>query len=160
MADELDLDLDLDFNEDQGTINRTNKRIKALSEKFELSEKEKAELAQAKEAEIQARATAEKERDFYKGFNAISSKYQGASEYQDQIWEKVKGGYDMEDATVAILNKEGKLQPQQVPQREQVAGGSASTMMPSNDSKTPDEMSQDERRSALADAFAKGEITL
>lgn len=159
MADE---ELDLELEEDQQeNINRVEKRIKSLSEKVKLTSTERDELAKAKETETLARATAEKERDFYKGFNQVSTKYPGASEYQDKILEKVNAGYDVEDATISILAKEGKYTPAPIQaETGRAAGGSAATAMAGSDSKSPQEMSQDELRGALLDLEAKGEFHL
>jgi len=120
--------------------------------------KEKADLATAKaEAEAKALASA-KEAEFFKGFNTISSKYQGANEYQDQIREKVLAGYDLEDATVAVLNKEGKFTPTQHEERQPiVAGGSASIGITDSVGKSPKEMNRADLRSALQEAESKGE---
>lgn len=158
MADE---ELDLELNDEQENINRVEKRIKSLSEKVKLTSEERDEkdrLLQEKEGKL---ALASKERDFYKGFNQVSAKYPGASEYQDKILEKVNAGYDVEDATISILAKEGKYNPTQPKvEGERVAGGSAVTTMKGNDSKTPQEMSQDERRAALLDIEAQGGLNL
>lgn len=157
MADELDLELD----DEQENINKVEKRIKSLSDKVKLTSEERDELAKAKETLEQEKSSISKERDFYKGFNAISTKYQGASEYQDKILEKVNAGYDVEDATIAILAKEGKFTPQQPKiETEKVAGGSANTSFKGDDEKTPDKMSQDERLSELKKLEAKGELNI
>lgn len=161
MADELDLDLNEDNHGE--IISRKDKRIQNLSEKYENSEKEKADIAKSKE-EADARVkTLETEANFYKNFNQVSTKYQGASEYQDQILEKTKLGLDVEEATMLVLAKEGKFsQPQQdkVVEREIAGGGSAATRMSANAEKSPKEMSQDERRSALLDIETRGERLL
>jgi hypothetical protein len=158
MADEEELNLDNESNED--IISRKDKRLKSLNDSVRETKEELAKQAEEK-AKLQAeRDNASKERDFYKGFNQVATKYQGANEYQDKIWEKVQSGYDVEDATVAILNKEGKLIPNQpVVERESAIGGSANTNM-TGGSKSPDEMSQAERRAALDEAFAKGDLKL
>ena len=158
MADDLDLELE---SEEQENINKVEKRIKSLSEKVKLTSEERDEKDRLLVERDGQLANTSKERDFYKGFNAISAKYQGASEYQDKIFEKVKAGYDVEDATISILAKEGKFNPTQ-PQaeKERVAGGSATTAMKGNDSKTPQEMTQDERRATLLDAESRGELHL
>lgn len=158
MADE-ELDLELESEEDK--INRVEKRIKSLSEKVKLTSEERDELAKAKEAEATARANAEKERDFYKGFNQVSAKYPGASDYQDKILEKVNAGYDVEDATISILAKEGKFTPAQPKtESERAAGGSASIGITGKAEKSPNEMTQDERRAQLMELEAKGELHL
>lgn len=157
MTDELEFDLD-DNNNQEEIISRKDKKIRSLSEKYEFSEKEKSDLTRAKEeAEAKAQAS-EKESAFYKGFNQVASKYQGASEYQDKILEKVNAGYDIEDATVAVLNKEGKFIPQV--EREMAAGGSASTGITDNVDKTAKDMSQEDRRSLLLEMESKGEFRL
>lgn len=122
-----------------------------------LSEKVK-QTAEERDKEKQARETAEKELEFYKGFSKLSSKYPNAADYEDKIREKVLKGYDMEDAAIAVLNKSGKLMPQKV-EREVVAGGSATTN-PSQGSKTFKDMSQAERLAALREAEARGDIGL
>lgn len=157
MEDELDLDLNENNNEE--IITRKDKKIKSLSEKFEMSEKEKADLAKAKE-EAEAKANAlQKEAEFFKGFNTVSSKYQGATEYQDAIREKVLAGYDIEDATVAILNREGKFTPTApVEDRQPIGGGSASIGMANNSEKSYGEMNKSELRSALEETIAKGDF--
>ena len=162
MADENELDLELDNNEE--IISRKDKRIESLSEKYKLSEKEKAELETAK-AEAEARAeSAKKEADFFKGFNQVASKYPEASEYQDKILEKVNSGYDIEDATTSILIAESKYKPYKpiAPQvdKESVAGGSAATGITDNVEKTSDKMSRDEMRSQLLEMESKGEFGL
>lgn len=154
MLDELELDLNEDNQEE---INRKN-RFQQLSEKVKITAKERDELAQAKEQEAKARAEAEKERDFFKGFSQVSSKYEGASEYQDKIWEKVKSGYDVEDATVSILNKEGKFKPLVKEESFTAAGGSASIGITDQGEKTYDKMSRAEKLAALKDMEARGEF--
>lgn len=155
MADE---ELDLELDEEKENINKVEKRIKSLSEKVKLTSEERDELKGLNDSLTAEKHTLSKERDFYKGFNQVSTKYPAASEYQDKILEKVNAGYDVEDATVAILNKEGKLNPViPVAEKPTVAGGSATTTIKGN-AKTPEEMTQDEREAALKDYEAKGEF--
>src|SRR3990167_846331 len=159
MADENELDLELDNNEE--IISRKDKRIESLSEKYKLSEKEKAELETAK-AEAEARAeSAKKEADFFKGFNQVASKYPEASEYQDKILEKVNAGYAIEDATTSILIAEGKYKPI-VPQVDKgsAAGGSAATGITDKVEKSYGEMSREELGNALKEIESKGEKIL
>ena len=158
MAEE---DLDLELDTEQDNINRVEKRIKSLSEKVKLTSEERDELKGLNEGLTAEKHTLSKERDFYKGFNQVSAKYPGASEYQDKILEKVNAGYDVEDATISILAKEGKYNPSPAStERETAAGGSAATAMSGNDTKTPQEMTQDERKAKLLDLEAKGEFHL
>ncbi len=105
----------------------------------QLSGKVKIERDKAEEA-ITAQQTAEVERDFYKGFSETTSKYPQAAEHSDAILEKVKAGYPIEDATVSVLNSEGKLIPQKE-DKEVVAGGSATTNPPDSEKPSSD-MSQ------------------
>src|ERR1035437_610055 len=90
------------------TKNAVEERMQKLA-----NDKTKAEKA-AVEAEAKM-ATAEKERDFFKDFSGSISKYPSANEYQDAIKEKVMSGYTVEDATVSVLAKEGKLGTIQAP---------------------------------------------
>ena len=160
MENELDLDLDEDKNTEE-IISRKDKKINSFAEKLKTSEQEKADLA-TKEAEARQQAeSAEKERDFFKGFNSLSAKYPGASDYQDKIWEKVQSGYDAEDAAIAILAKEGKYTPE--PKKEEsggAAGGSAATSIVDTGDKTPAEMTQEERRAHLQELESRGEFKL
>ena len=157
MAEEETLDLNEDNQEE---ITRKDSRIKSLSDKVKTTSEERDALkTKAEEAEAKAVA-AQKDAEFFKGFNTVSSKYAGSSEYQDKIREKVALGLDIEDATKLIMVNEGKYVPPVVPvERESVAGGSATTSMPLGD-KTIEKMSQAELRSALVEAEAKGEFKL
>lgn len=140
----------IDIEQIDADINKENKveeRIRDLSGKVKLTSQERDELAEAKTALEQDKTKLEKERDFYKDFSATSAKYPQAGEFQDKILEKVQSGYSVEDATVSVLNSEGKL----IPQKEDVeivAGGSA-TITPPEGSKGPDDMTQAERRERL-----------
>ncbi len=119
---------------------RSDNRFKDLSEKVELTAKERDEAT--------AKATAlEKENEFYKGFSKVSSKYEGAADHQDKILEKYTAGYDLEDATISVLAKAGKLQ--NAPTRQSPAGGSASTAIQAGDDKPISEMTRAEKRAAL-----------
>lgn len=141
-------------NEEQN-INKTEERITKLSSKVKLT-------AEERDAEKNRADTAEKERDFFKGFTNVTTKYTNAHEYQDKIWEKVQVGYTVEDATVSVLNAEGKLVPTPVappPPPPPAAGGSASVTLPDGGAKSPGQMTQAERRSALIDAEKRGELS-
>lgn len=156
---EEELNLDNESNED--IISRKDKRLKKLNDDVREANEKLAKEAEAKTKAETDMANASKERDFYKGFNQISTKYQGANEYQDKIWEKVQSGYDVEDATISILAKEGKYTPPVGKvEKETVAGGSANTSMNTGGGKSINEMTQAEKRTALLEAEAKGELSL
>lgn len=159
----MDNELELDLNEDNSEeiISRNKKKINSLSEKLGLSEKEKEELAKAK-AEAEAKAeSAQKDADFYKNFNSVSSKYEGASEYQDKIREKTALGLDVEEATMLVMAKEGKYTPpiQQV-ERQSQAGGSASMGINDSIERSPKEMSRADLLSSLKDLESQGQKLL
>jgi len=151
-------ELELEVNED---ITRKDNRIKSLSDKVKTtSEEREAEKARADKAEAE-RLTAQKDLEFYKGFNTVASKYEGASEYQDAIREKTALGLDIEEATMLVMAKEGKYTPPTQPLvRESAVGGSASTGINDTAERAVDKMTQAERRSALLDIEARGEFKL
>ncbi len=154
-----ELELDLEGSED---INKTELRIKNLSSKVRDTANERDEAkAAAEKAQAEAESAA-KERDFFKGFSAISEKFPGASEFQDQILEKVNAGYSQEDAAVSVLNANGRLQSQ-APQQDirpigSAGGGSAATVLTDTSSKNVSEMTQAERREALLDPDRQAEL--
>jgi hypothetical protein len=148
MADDLDLD---QLEENINNNNRGRQRLKDLSERLINSKKQLEERDNLlKEKEV-ALTNASKERDFYSKFSDSTAKYQGANEYKDKILEKVKAGYDVEDATISVLAKEGKLPMAQpaVVETEVVAGGSATTAMKGDGTKPLSEMSRQEKREAI-----------
>ena len=161
MADELDLDLD-EIDQNQERASKVEKRIKDLSEKVKLTSEERDEQKRLLgERDVQLADTS-KERDFFKNFNPLTTKYPGSADYQDKILEKVKAGYEVEDATISILAKEGKFQgtPTPPPPRENPAGGSAVNTITGETDKPLNEMSRDEKRAKLLDAEVKGDISL
>lgn len=157
MADE-----ELDLNLDEEQVNPVEKRIKNLSDKVRTTAEER-DAERAANAEKEAKLLqAEKERDFFKNFNQVSSKYQGASDFQDKILEKVNAGYDLEDATISILAKEGKYQPQAVETpapKESPAGGSAINTMSGGGEKALGEMNLEEKKALVEEALNKGDIS-
>lgn len=158
MADEEDV---LTPSPEEEKNNQIEKRIKDLSGKAKSAYEERdAAKTQFEKAELERQA-ALKDAEFYKNFNTTASKYQGANEYQDQIREKVMGGYTMDDAMISILAKEGKYQPPVAPAPKPAspAGGSAPTNLVSGE-KTIAEMTQAERRAQLMEAERKGDIGL
>ena len=125
MENELDLDLDnIEAQEKQKLP--VKDRFAKLSSDYSQTKKEKEEVEVKLKTESDAKLQAEKERDFYKSFSQISSKHPEATNYQEQILERVNKGMDTEEATVAVLYKEGKLNvPQPQVDIGNVAGGSA-----------------------------------
>ena len=157
MAEELETSLE-DTSQNEN-INRAEERIKDLSLKTKTAYQERDEAAAKAQAEADARANAEKDRDFFKEFSTLTSKHPNAAEYQDAILEKVKSGYTPEDATVSVLNAEGKLSPITAPAPSySAAGGSASTIIPQGE-RGADQMTQAERREALLKANESGELS-
>lgn len=140
--------------------NKVEERIKNLSEKVRLTSEERDNLAKLKQDLEIERDTAIKEKNFYANFADSVSKYPEAAQFKDKIREKVLAGYDPEDATLAILAREGKLSQKQeaVVERESPAGGSASTNVPISGSKPVKDMSRDEKRAALLDLESNGEL--
>lgn len=125
----------------------------------DLANKVKDTAAERDAANAKAEA-ATKEAEFYKGFSKVSSKYEGASDYQDKILEKVNAGYDLEDATISVLAKAGKFQAPTTTQRESPTGGSATTTMNQGGEKSLSEMTHAEKREALLQGEAEnGSIT-
>lgn len=140
---EEELDLDLDVNEDKKNEERALKRNRDLSDKLKIE-------AEGREKAETERASALKEVDFYKNFNPLTSKYQGAGEFQDKIREKFMAGYDIEDATVSTLAKEGRLnQESPPPPKESPAGGSAVNAIKAEGEKTVNDMTREEKRAKL-----------
>lgn len=155
---ELDFELDPEFREEHR--DRNENRFKSLSEKVITASKERDEAKAQADAIAKAKEEAERERDFYKSFNSSATKYPGAGEFQDAILEKVKGGYDTEDAIVAVLAKEGRLGNQPAPVQQHDApraeGGSAPTVIESP--KPVSDMSADEKLAQLQELERSGEL--
>lgn len=152
-------ELNLDLGSDQGEELQVKNRFQKLSDKVKTTAKEKEEALAKVKAEEDARLKAEKERDFFRDFSKLSSKYPNATDYQDKILEKVNGGYTAEDATLAILAKEGKLQAPPPPPPDSPAGGSAATVITDSD-KDIGQMSKDDKRNVLLELEKKGENLL
>ena|SRR3990167_1249686 len=162
MADDLELDLD-DLDKDINNRNKVEERIKDLSSKVKLTSQERDELQASNKKLEDEKAAALKEKDFYASFSDTVSQYPNAKDFKDKIKEKVMAGYSVEDATVAVLAKEGKLattpseniqpEPKQSP-----AGGSATTSPPTQGQKPISEMTREEKRQALLEAEARGDV--
>lgn len=126
-------------------LNRAEERIRQLSEKVELTAKERDEKDKLLQENATKIATLEKENAFNSSFADILGSHPAAKEHKDAIKEKVLAGYTPEDAAYAVLGKAGQLGTAPAPQ---VAGGSAATT-PQPAQKPINEMAQDERRAAL-----------
>jgi len=129
----------------------SQKRIKDLSGKVKETSEERDAANAAREAAEAKALEAQRERDFYAGFTDVVATNPQAKDHKDEILAKVKGGYSMEDATVAVLAKAGKLAPAAPPvvDTKPITGGSASTIIPQGGQKTHAEMTQQERRAEL-----------
>lgn len=123
-------------------------RIKQLSDKVELTAKERDEKDnQLKESNTKI-ATLEKENAFNSGFADMLGTHSAAKDHKDEIKAKAMAGYSVEDATLAVLAKAGKLgvAPTTAPH---VAGGSAATTMPQGAQKEVKDMTLAEKRAQL-----------
>jgi hypothetical protein len=124
---------------------RSNERITQLSEKVKVE-------AEARAAAEQKAAEAERKAAFAEGYADFALKNPVAKDFKQQIQEKVMAGMSVEDAGYAILGREGKLgasPTQSIVQSP--AGGSATTYVPAEGQKTIGQMTQQERRAALAE---------
>lgn len=123
-------------------------RIKQLSEKVEVTAKERDEKdGQLKDRDTKI-ASLEKENAFSNEFADILGTHSAAKDHKDEIKAKVLSGYSVEDATLAVLAKAGKLGAVETP-IAQVAGGSAATTMQSGAQKELKDMSLAEKRGVL-----------
>lgn len=149
MAEEIE-DQEIQEVETPEAPKREDKRIKNLSEKVELTSKERDDFKQKAEK-------AEREAGFYKDFNGMIAKYPQAAELQDKIKEKVMGGYTVADATAAVLVGEGKFT--NAPVVDSPIGGSAINQ-PQKTNKSASEMTQAERLEALRKAESQNLLSL
>jgi hypothetical protein len=144
MADEI-----IDNQPTHEGESRSQERIKQLSDKVELTSKERDELKTLHEQAQKKIAELGRENDFSSGFADILGIHPAARDHKDAIKEKVLAGYSVEDATFAVLGKAGKLGATSEPTAQQVAGGSATTT-PKTGKKEIKDMTQEERRNILA----------
>lgn len=156
MDDELNLDLDnIEAQEEKKLL--VKDRFAKLSGDYSQTKKEKEEVEAKLKAETESKAQLERERDFFKSFSQVSSKHPEATNYQDQILERVNKGMDTEEATVAVLYKEGKLNvPQPQVDIGNVAGGSAPNT-PGVEKEYHD-MNLDEKREVMLGLEKTGEL--
>lgn len=157
------------------TISQTNKveeRIKDLSHKVKTTSEERDTAQKSVEDLTKERDDAVKETEFYTTLSTVTDKYPDAKEFKDDILEKVKSGYSLEDAAVAILVREGKyVAPEAseesteevVEESETPAGGSA-VNPPPTDEKSMEaiikEGTQEEKKAALIEEEKKGNLGL
>lgn len=152
MAEELELNLD---NEN---FNKTEERIRNLSSKVKEAADQRDVEKTAREAAEAKAIAAEQKASFLDEFSNVSGKYTGSTDFKDKIWDKVKSGYSTEDATVSVLNAEGKLAPAAPEPVAPSGGGSAITQIPTG-SLSIDTMSREDKRQALMDAEKEGELS-
>lgn len=156
--EELNLD-DLDqieSNADKKQL-QINRYQQLANDKRALSQ-EKDELTKQK-AEAEAKlANLEKERDFLKTFSQLSSKHPEATNYQDQILERVNKGMDAEEATIAVLYKEGKLTQAPPQQRTPMAEGGSAVTNVNVGEKPLDDLSMVEKLNQLKELEKSGEL--
>lgn len=141
----------------ENDLSRSQERIQQLSEKVELTSRERDEKDNiVKERDVKI-AELERENAFNSGFVDILGNHPAAKDHKDEIKAKVLAGYSAEDAALAVLAKAGKLGASVAPMvAPQVAGGSASTVIASNGEKSITDMSTAEKREALAKVLAIG----
>ena len=150
-------DLNLD---DEGSEGLTDKRIKDLSSKVKMASEERDTEATARKTAEAEKVAAQKEVEFYKGFSTTTATYPNAKDHVEDIKLKVLAGYSVEDATVSVLAKAGKLTTEPIDKIQSGAGGSASsTVRSEGGKKDPWNMSQADRRAALVDLESKGEFS-
>ena len=160
MADNYEnLDLDLEsLDENIERKNKVEERIVNLSNKVKLTSEERDELKAHNETLSAEKASLTKEVEFFSSFTDMTSKYPGAVEYKDAIKEKVLAGYTVDDATVAVLAREGKLGGTTapiVPKADLPAGGSAATQQLVDGDKGTGEMTQEELKAALMERLVQ-----
>lgn len=133
--------------------NPVEARITDLSSKVKTASEERDAATARAEA-------AEKKAAFAEGFAEVVTEFSAAKEHKADIEAKVASGYTVKDATFAVLGAAGKLGAPKV-DRQPIAGGSAPTniTIQSND-KSPDQMTRDEKRTALLEAQRKGDLGL
>lgn len=136
-----------------------NPRIKQLADKVKTTSEERDNAEAARKTAEDALATANKEKDFYASFADTSAQYPQAKEFKDDIKNKVLSGYSVEDATVSVLAKNGKLNVSTA-HTESTAGGSATTTVTQRTDKSVGEMTPAERKQAFQDAVGRGDISV
>ncbi len=133
--------------------NPVEERITDLSSKVKTASEER----DAARAEAEA---AKKTAAFANEFVDIAAEFPAAREHKADIEAKVMAGYSPKDAAFAVLGAAGKLGTPKV-ERQPVVGGSAPTTISlQGGNKNIEEMTRDEKRSALLEAQRKGDLGL
>lgn len=140
MADEI-------INQDNADQSEAEKRFKDLSNKVRTTAEERDEKDRLLQEQTAKNVVLEKENAFNTGFVDMLGMYPTAKEHKDDIKAKVLSGYSVEDATIAVLGKAGKFS---APVRQDIAGGSADTVMTQGAQKETKDMTQSERRDVLS----------
>lgn len=159
-----DLNLD-EIEKDINNKNTVEERVRNLhAGKKEAETKFEAESKARQEAEAKI-ATLEKESTFLNSFSDSIAKYPTATQFKDEIKNKVMSGYSVEDATVAILHSKGQLGTAQsvaqtIERVENSMGGSAPTQLANNAPKSAGQMTQAERLEGLREAEKRGDLFL
>lgn len=149
MADDIIGELDGESEDSKNKESRSQNRIRQLSEKVELTSKERDELKTLRVEDQKKIAELERENAFNSGFSDMVGTYPVAKDHKDDIKAKVLSGYSVEDAVFAVLGKAGKLATGTDSPKPQVVGGSADTSHMGGDKGVKD-MTQAERREALS----------
>ena len=148
------------INEPASEPSEVQKRITDLSGKVKTASEERDAAKALAEKEAAEKAAISLERDFYAGFSDLVSTNPAAKDHKDEILQKVKGGYTVEDATFAVLGKAGKLGAPAPAASPSPLGGSAGTTVTGAQVKSPNEMTRDERRAALMEAEKRGDLSM
>lgn len=150
MADEVIIDKTAEQLALENKTSEAEKRIKQLSEKVRLTSEERDEKEKLLKETTEKLSVLEKENSFNSTFVDVLGTYSQAKDHRDEIKAKVLAGYTVEDATLAVLGKAGKLGGTLTPTyTPQVAGGSAATTMTNSANKEVKDMTQAERRAQL-----------
>lgn len=155
--DELNLDLDTIETSEENKL-QVKDRFAKLTEKGLTAERARDEAEARAKAESERASAAEKKAEFLEKFSDISAKHPAANEFRTQILERVQKGYDPEDAALAVLAKEGRLNATSAPVQRQatVEGGSAQNNLGDGGGKGVGDMSQAEKMEALLQAEKEG----
>lgn len=141
---------------DINSKNAVEERVRNLhAQKKQAEDKAEAET-KAKQEALDKLAVMEKETKFLTSFSEVNAKFPGANDFKDKIKEKFNSGYSIEDATIATLHSEGKLNNRE----GNTAGGSAPNQIISPAAKSPKEMASADRWEALKEAEKRGDISL